>query len=330
MNNGQVYPWMEGDFNSLCRLEGSGRLPHALLFAGAADIGKKDLALRFANYLLCRTGDSRPCGVCANCLLCRAGTHPDLFQITRQDSKQVKMQQIRGLIHWAMQTANQGGRKVALIDPADAMNVQSSNALLKCLEEPRPGTGIILISSEPMSLLPTIRSRCRTVNFRLPPTDISLDWLQNKVGPDTDAGILLAMAEGRPLRVLSFDEAYLSLRKTIAEKLVAVTRGSASPVSFVAFMAKEEPGTVLELLYHLVADSIAFSLSGEKRDFKNRDLRRQLTAYAAAADVNERSRLLERTVTARRLQREASNANPAMLLEWVLMAKESGDIEFRL
>lgn len=320
MSNGQVYPWMREDFGRLCGLEKSGRLPHGLLFAGPADIGKKDLALAFANYLLCAAEGNKPCGSCAPCLLCRAGTHPDLLQVAPRDSRQVRMEQIRDMIDWSMQTANQGGRKVALIDPADAMNAQSSNALLKCLEEPGPGTVIVLISSEPMSLLPTIRSRCQAMGFRLPDAAVASDWLREKTDLETDAGILLDIAEGRPLKALSLDAGYLSLRESIAGAVAAVATGKTSPMRFASLMAKEEPGAVLELLYHLVADSVGFSLAGEKHRFRNGDLRPRLEAYAASVGLAERQRLLGRAVAARKLLGETSNANVAMLLEWVFMA----------
>ncbi len=300
----------------------SGRLPHGLLFAGPGDIGKHDLALRFANFLLCRDEENKPCGVCAGCQLCEAGTHPDLLEVTLEDSRQLKVEQVRELIEWSMQTANQGGQKIAIIDPAHAMNVQSANALLKVLEEPPSNTTIILISSEPMSLLATIRSRCQRINLQVPSNEIASGWLEANSDLNADVAVLLNMAEGRPLKALAITEDDLKLRQVIGKALGPVLSGATSPVNFASVLAGEDLNKVLELLYQLLSDSISHSLAGGAIAYKNNDLTAHLERLEAASSVAARTALMDRVVSARRVSMGTSNANTTMLLEWIFMAED--------
>jgi DNA polymerase III subunit delta' len=150
MDRGDYYPWQAAERKRLVQQREADKMPHALLLSGARHLGKRDFALCMAGYLLCGTpvaGD--PCGTCANCHLVAAGTHPDLRLIEPEGSKLIKIEQIRELTDWVNQTAQRGGFKVALIHPAEQMNLNAANALLKSLEEPSAGTVIILVSETP-------------------------------------------------------------------------------------------------------------------------------------------------------------------------------------
>ncbi|MFB3881834.1 MAG: DNA polymerase III subunit delta' [Armatimonadota bacterium] len=160
------------------------RVAHAYLFAGPGSVGKHTAAVLFAQALNCEGEPAdAPCGQCRSCLLIEHGNHPDvrLFTISadmrgRQRSE-ISIDQIRQdpkkpretpppLIHDAY-LKPLGRHKVYIIDPADRMTPEASNALLKVLEEPPPQVALILVSSEPSSLLPTIVSRCQKVTFQL-------------------------------------------------------------------------------------------------------------------------------------------------------------------
>jgi DNA polymerase-3 subunit delta' len=134
--------------------------------------------------------------------LLRAGTHPDYFLVEPEEAeKPIRVDQIRGLVDFVAQTAQLGGRKVILLEPAEAMNLNASNALLKSLEEPSGDTVLLLLSHQPSRLLPTIKSRCVQQACPMPRQDESMTWLK-QVMPDLsvqDLDDLLILAGGSPL-----------------------------------------------------------------------------------------------------------------------------------
>ncbi len=161
------------------------RVAHAYLFSGPDAVGKSTAAFLFAQVLNCEAeGDEIPCGTCRSCKLIERSSHPDVRLVTvGADARgrrrtEISIDQIRQnprkpretplpLIQDASLKAAMGPYKVYLIDPADRMRAEASNALLKLLEEPPPHVVIILVTSEPSGLLPTIISRCQQVVFRL-------------------------------------------------------------------------------------------------------------------------------------------------------------------
>ncbi|MBT4160249.1 MAG: DNA polymerase III subunit delta' [Gammaproteobacteria bacterium] len=309
-----ILPWHQAHWQRLNDQIEKASLPHALLIAGPPMSGKQGIARALVERLLCQ-GKDAPCGECHQCQLVSAGTLPDLLHVTLEDSKQILINQIRGLIDWASQTSQQGGYKVCLIDPADRLNIQSANALLKCLEEPPAGTCILLITDQPKRLLPTIRSRCHLVNCRLPESEEALAWLQERNESGIDTALLLEIAGGLPLKaVASVTDGYLALRKKLADLLTGVTMGSESPIQFAAGVAGEDPTEVLDILYQLIADTIGITLCGEVV-IRNSDLKIKLDEFASAVKVERRFELLDRIAHAKGLLGSTSNANPQMLFE---------------
>lgn len=313
-----LLPWQASAWQRVCVQIADGKMPHGILLAGPSDSGKANFAAGLAAYLLCQ-GHSKPCGECRQCNLVTAGTHPDLLEVTLEDSKQIRIEQIRALIHWATQTAQQGGYKVCTINPADKLNNQSANALLKVLEEPPPNTLICLVSDQPMRLLPTLRSRCQRIELGTPSQQEAVLWLQGQLDSSADIELLLSIAGGMPLRVLdAIDEDYLKLRLELSSHLVPLAKGDRSPIDVAAVMAKEEVGRVLGLLYQLVSDSIALTLSGGKV-IKNRDLSETIQQYSHLRSVSHRYKLLDHISEALGQLNGTSNPNGQMLLEGVFV-----------
>jgi DNA polymerase-3 subunit delta' len=151
------------------------RIGHAYLFAGPDGVGKTLLAQESAKALLCRGDGPRPrvrsvlrtaCGTCPDCRLFAHDGHPDFLLLEPQgDSRVIKIEQIRDLIHTLSLMPVQGNRRVAIIRDADALQEPAANALLKTLEEPPSFALLILTSSRPRALLPTLRSRCQEIRF---------------------------------------------------------------------------------------------------------------------------------------------------------------------
>jgi DNA polymerase-3 subunit delta' len=189
------------------------QLPHALMLIGERGLGKFELARQFAASLLCEQPQSSgiACGKCLACNWFAQGNHPD-FRLLQPDalsdepseaedgkkkaSQQITIDQVRGLDDFLNVGTHRAGLRVILINPTEAMNRSTANALLKSLEEPAAGTLFLLISSEPLRLLPTLRSRCQVVPISLPSMAVAAREL-------AEAGIenperWLALAGGAP------------------------------------------------------------------------------------------------------------------------------------
>jgi DNA polymerase-3 subunit delta' len=191
--------------------------PHALLLHGPRGIGKEVLALNLSRALLCESPprDEAACGDCPGCRYVAAGQHPDLRRIEPievDDDGEIKrlsaipVAHIRGLIEFAHVTSHRRVAKVALIVPAEAMNAEAANALLKTLEEPPAGMYLILVSHQPARLPATVRSRCAFIDAPRPTRQQGEDWLAAQ--RVADGATLLAQADGAPLaaRMLAVPE----------------------------------------------------------------------------------------------------------------------------
>lgn len=177
------------------------RLPHAILLAGVAYTGASRLALALCRLLLChQPSGGLNCGQCQACKLSANGSHGDFMWLQpEEDSRVIKIDQVRSAIDLARQTAGFGSRKVIAFAPADAMNISSANALLKSLEEPSAGTHLILVCNQLHSIPPTIRSRCQIVKLPTPTPEQCLPWLEALTGDRSQSETLLELSDGLPL-----------------------------------------------------------------------------------------------------------------------------------
>ncbi|MBE1161253.1 DNA polymerase III subunit delta' [Dyella acidiphila] len=209
-------------------------LPHALLLCGPRGLGKREFLQRFVRGLLCQQpSDGDACGTCRSCLLFRAGTHPDYVALSyglRKDGVQrseIVVDQIRQLSARLAKASQFGGWQIASIDPADAMNVAASNALLKTLEEPASQTMLVLLADEAWRMPATIRSRCQRIDFQLPPEAEALAWLQDVGVREPQAA--LAAAGGNPgLARIWSEEGALAQRQEVRKDLAALAAGRGS------------------------------------------------------------------------------------------------------
>lgn len=143
------------------------RLSHAYIFEGEAGGMKFDTALFFAALLLCESEDKRPCGVCSACRRIDRTTHPNVH-IVRPTREQILKESIKELQSDFSKTSLEDGPKIYIIEKADTLNPQASNALLKFLEEPEGEMYAVLLVEDEQNLLPTIRSRSQVVPFHPP------------------------------------------------------------------------------------------------------------------------------------------------------------------
>jgi len=219
MSDDFIYPWQEDIWQHLARRYQNQQLPHALLFKGPTGMGKLHLAKNFSRWLMCSQHSNsakalavgRPCGHCQGCQLMKAGSHPDLLEVLPEsEGKQIPIDSIRHVSRYLSLKSQFAPLQVVIISPAETMNKYAANSLLKTLEEPTPDSLLILVTSQASRLLPTIRSRCQTIEFPLPERQQALDWLSGQLG-NKSAGIqqkelsqLLVLAAGAPLRALDF------------------------------------------------------------------------------------------------------------------------------
>lgn len=223
------YPWHAKTWVALAR--DPGRLPHALLLHGLAGLGKRAFARRLAEWLLCFAPDAEgACGRCSSCQRSAAGAHPDLLWVTPpEDSRVIGIDQVRGLRDFVALRPHTATRKVVVLEPADAMNISSANALLKVLEEPPESSSLLLVAPALARLPATIRSRCALVPFRPPVANEALGWLRQQ-GVDEDAQALLEMAGGAPLRALAFARsARLEDRRQLLDDVQRLQAGAEDP-----------------------------------------------------------------------------------------------------
>ncbi|WP_133498353.1 DNA polymerase III subunit delta' [Cognatilysobacter terrigena] len=231
-------PWQSRIYAQVASTLESGRLGHAQLFCGPAQLGKRDVAIRLARRVLCETPNGiEPCNACRSCRLLDAGTHPDYrfvsFIPNREGTKvrtEIVIDQMRELSSQLALTPQYGRAQVAIVDPADAINTSAANALLKTLEEPVPGRYLWLVSAHPARLPATIRSRCQRIEFRLPPVDEARAWLlaQGHSAKDVDEALLAA--RGHPgLADDWLRSGGLELRRRVAADLQKLARAEASP-----------------------------------------------------------------------------------------------------
>ncbi len=284
---------------------GRKRVPNSLLFAGPVGIGKRRTALTLAKALNClRLSDDS----CDECESCRAidkdfglaanggeedrGRFPDVIEIAAEKNV-IKIDQIRFLRQMAGLRPMAGRHRVFIIDEAEKMGEEAENSLLKVLEEPPPYAHIILLTSNPFSLLPTIRSRCQTLVF----TAITREEIERELlgaGYDgNQARILSLLVDGNLERALDLD--WETIRELKAQswalfsELILEDRPSAFLERFggSSRALQEELRKHLEVFLSLARDLVLLQCGGDASFLLNPDYDRELLEAAKKTRVRQ-------------------------------------------
>jgi len=298
--------------NVLKRMLSSGRLPGALLFVGEEGIGKKLFALEVARALNCRsTKDFEACGVCSVCTRIQKLNYPtsadrdDWIPMILTDHGDVGMvvppkrvlrvEQMRQIEREANFRPFEGKARVFLIDEADKLNDNSANALLKVLEEPPSTSHLILITSRPAMLLPTVLSRCQMIRFSpLTPDEIEQYLVSNRLADPSTSRLRARAAAGSISRALSGDlEMFTMQRKAMFTVLEALSgtpdraRLLKSAEQLNEAQYKDEFEQRLDVLETLIRDAWMLCLGADSNQLVNEDLSSELRSISQRIDPSK-------------------------------------------
>ena len=314
-----LLPWQGDVLQRALQLKQQRHLPHAVLVDTCSAHGIDALALTLSMLLLCDNPENLSvCGVCEACRMMSAGTYADFSMVTleydnksKKLNKNIKIEQIRNLIHEVSLTRKYERLKIAAIYPAETMNKNSANALLKTLEEPAPQVLILLLTPNRGRIPVTLRSRCQTWSIKPPATSLALEWLGNEGIEAAMAAKYLQFAAGDPLLALHLQQQdYAGLVEKFKSRLATFLRGGLSASELSKGMLSGETAITRRLI-EMTLNAYCYQASGIDGD-----------ANASAGEDRGRARrLLQlRQRAQQQLQVEENNLDFQLQLEDVLIS----------
>ena len=310
----QLLPWQAPLWQHMAQAIAQERLGHALLLSGLRGTGKRAFARVLAAALWCESpGPERlPCGRCNNCRQVLSEAHPSLNMLRpEEDKKVIAIDAVRALCGRLVMTTHDGRARVAIIDPADALNNNGVNALLKTIEEPPPRSHLLLISERPLALPATLRSRCQQLRFAIPARNEALGWLaQSGAAAPVEAAAALDAAHGAPLLALQLlQDKSLELQQSWRAALLDLAAGRSEPLKTATGVGEAQAQAFLRWLYGWLLDLLrAGLLPGAGGDIEA--LARTLPRHALDRYVSE---------VQENLRRLEFNAKAQLVLEAVLI-----------
>ncbi|MCD5976313.1 DNA polymerase III subunit delta' [Pseudomonas phytophila] len=326
----EAYPWQEQLWQQLA---GRAQHAHAYLLHGPIGIGKRALAERLMGSLLCQRPEGlEACGQCKSCLLLAAGSHPDNYVLEPEEAdKAIKVDQVRDLVSFVVQTAQMGGRKVVLIEPVESMNINAANALLKSLEEPSGNTVLLLVSHQPSRLLPTVKSRCVQQACPLPGEEMSLTWLAKALpeSSEEERRELLTLAAGSPLAAVSLQaQGVREQRAQVVDGVKKLLKQQQSPTQ----LAEGWKDIPLLLLFDWFCDwshlVLRYQLTGDEQGLGLEDMRKVVQYLAQKSAQGKVLEIQDWILAQRQKVMSKANLNRVLLLE-ALLVQWSGLISQR-
>jgi len=339
----------------LSRSTAQATLPPSLIFAGPEGVGKHRAALATAQALNClspiTTGSRVPgpeprgefpldaCGTCPACLRIARGVHPDVQTLVPGDTGSIRIEQVRDFIEAASFRPFEGRRRVFVIDEAEALVPAAQNALLKTLEEPRPGSVFILVSSMADALLTTVRSRCSRLRFgRLTTAEVASVLMRDHGYEEREARAVAALADGSIGRALTLRAVeYAGARQTALDVLAGASSGpgrtdvrvrlesvkpltarrSGSGSGAGTRSDREQVSVHLQALSSLLRDVSLLATGADTQLLANLDLESGLSTLARGFDGDRAVRAF--TAVDRAQDALERNVSPKVVADWLAL-----------
>ena len=319
----EIFPWNLSKWQHVIQMWRDNHLPHALLFCGVAGMGKSAFVQQFAKTLLCEKPqtDGQACGNCKSCHLLKSGNHPDLLQIEPvEQGKKIQIAQIRQAIQFCTLTAHYAHQQVVIINPAEAMNSNAANSVLKLLEEPPAKTLILLVSHQPQTLLATVRSRCQRLDFNHFDRVVAQTWLQQQISTQQNARLLLNLSNHAPLAALTLvtSEA-MTARSRLFKSLIQLLTQNAEPIYIAEQWNDHEIKQTLPWMLSWTMDLIRIQITGQTRHIVNEDWKEVLQRLNNQFTLPNLFKILDLQTETYKLITYTSSIKPQSLLESIAM-----------
>ncbi len=288
-----IYPWQAEAWQQFLQYLITDRLPHAILLTGPSAIGKIEFCLAYMQRMncMCPTQDDYACGVCVNCRLFKAGTHPDVRMLNidkdqdQPTAEQIKVDDIRDVNQFVSLSRQQARYKLVCMNHAHLMNTNAANALLKTLEEPPADSILFLVSHRAENLLATIKSRCQIWKFCLPNKEQALQWLQQQENNST-WDTILSVSGYRPLLALDLHQTGLGeARARFYDHLSQLMRGTGKVTTISTSLQNETLEQLVAWQQGWCADLIRCHYAKQPVTLENPDIHRSLHSLVGRVDL---------------------------------------------
>lgn len=310
----------------LLRAVAAGRLAHACLFDGPESVGKRSAALGLALALCCPEAPGTGCGACDTCRRIETGQHPDVLCFSPSTQHYV-IEQARDLVAMAATRPHEAPARVIILDRADCLNPSSANCLLKTLEEPFPGNHLVLVTSAPDRLLPTIRSRTQRIRFAALAPAALLRIARARGANQARAETAVALAAGQASRLVQALEADVesnlwkvvdNFREAAAAKDMGAIFDAAA--EFSDKESRQDLPEALALLARLYRDALVTAAgAGDLALFTDRAEQLENLAESARRDYSLGTLRCALREVVQAQAALTSNVNPVTALEKMLM-----------
>jgi DNA polymerase-3 subunit delta' len=321
----KLFPWQVSAWQQINNSRRQHRLHHAYLIGGIKGLGKLQFTCNLAQSLLCNEPltNGMPCNVCQSCHLFRIGNHPDLqcaLPDPEKKSDDISIDTIRDLSAFDGLVARFGNYKILIITPAENLNRQAANSLLKTLEEPNSSTILFLIAAAPERLLPTIKSRCYRLNFTSPTEAEAVNWLGSQIKESSQTLTLaLRLTQGAPLAALQLLQTNaLQQRQDAITAFLSLVDKKANPLTVAETWYNKDLTNFLNWTSSFIADLLRLQTKAINVRLENPDLTDVLRRYANSFNEIQLHHLWSKIMTAQK-QLQQSNVNPQLLLETILI-----------
>jgi DNA polymerase-3 subunit delta' len=268
-----IYFWQQPAWQRFLTTKRQQKIAHAVTLCGVSGLGKHELSLHMAKAILCLTpnDDGSQCNHCHSCQLFEAGNHPDHLVIEPEENgKQIKIEQIRHLKDKQQLTPTISRWKTVIITPADMMNVNANNSLLKLLEEPEENTFMVLVTAKFDRLPITVRSRCQQIHIKTPSMDETIQWLAEN-GKQTHTDPLFeqyySLAKGAPLAITELMESDAVMQfQQVNNDLETLFKQRINPIETAGNWLNFDLSLLMQQCYQVVHQKVAERLTSNKNN----------------------------------------------------------------